>query len=79
MTEEDEKREREFKARPPPGTPAYQSYPFTPIGEPSSVASPGFSRASSIDREGSLGPDGGRRVLRIKRLVGHLSGLFQGK
>ncbi|KAJ2932284.1 hypothetical protein H1R20_g4833, partial [Candolleomyces eurysporus] len=69
LTEEDERREREFRAKPLPGTPAYQSYPFPPIGEPSSVASPGFSRASSIDREGSVGPDGGRRVLRIRRLI----------
>ncbi|RXW22582.1 hypothetical protein EST38_g3290 [Candolleomyces aberdarensis] len=69
LTEEDERREREFKAKPLPGTPAYQSYPFPPIGEPSSVASPGFSRASSVDREGSVGPDGGRRVLRIRRLI----------
>jgi len=30
------------------------------------------SRASSVDREGSVGPDGSRKVLRIKRLVRYL-------
>ena len=39
-------------------------------GGPAAAASPGFSRASSIDRERdvSVGPDS-RRVLRIKRFV----------
>lgn len=40
-------------------------------GGPAAAASPGLSRASSIerDRDVSVGPDGGRRVLRIKRFV----------
>ena len=38
-------------------------------------ASPAFSRGSSLerDREMSLGPEGSRKVLRIKRLVGSIS------
>lgn len=41
-----------------------------PVG-PSRQTSPAFSRGVSLDhyREGSLGPDNGRRVLRIKRLI----------
>lgn len=40
-------------------------------GGPAAAASPGLSRASSIerDRDVSVGPDGGRRVLRIKRYI----------
>ncbi|KAG5654712.1 hypothetical protein H0H81_007468 [Sphagnurus paluster] len=39
--------------------------------EASRPPSPSFSRASSLDRdrEGSIGPDGNKRVLRIKRLI----------
>ncbi|KAJ3507182.1 hypothetical protein NLJ89_g6455 [Agrocybe chaxingu] len=45
--------------------------PAAPIAGPSSRPSPAFSRASSLerDREGSMGPDGSRSVLRIKRLI----------
>ncbi|KAH9964216.1 TAF1 transcription initiation factor TFIID subunit TAF1 [Russula dissimulans] len=41
------------------------------IGGTPSAASPGLSRASSVerDRDVSVGPDGGRRVLRIKRFI----------
>ena len=41
------------------------------IGGPAAAASPGLSRASSMerDRDVSVGPDGGRRVLRIKRYL----------
>jgi transcription initiation factor TFIID subunit 1, fungi type len=45
--------------------------PAVPLtGGPPAAASPGLSRASSIERERdvSVGPDG-RRVLRIKRLI----------
>ncbi|KAI0275330.1 atypical/TAF1 protein kinase [Gloeopeniophorella convolvens] len=44
--------------------------PATPLGGPSAAASPGFSRASSVerDRDVSVGPDS-RRVLRIRRFV----------
>jgi transcription initiation factor TFIID subunit 1 len=42
-----------------------------PGGGPSAVASPAYSRGSSIDRdrESSMGPDASRKVLRIKRYV----------
>lgn len=45
--------------------------PIAPTPEIPARPSPAFSRASSLerDREGSLGPDGSRSVLRIKRLV----------
>jgi hypothetical protein len=45
--------------------------PATALTGPAVVASPGLSRASSIDRDRdvSVGPDGGRRVLRIKRFI----------
>lgn len=53
-----------------------RDFPFTPGMSPpaaaaSRPASPAFSRGSSIDRdrETSMGPDGQKRVLRIKRLV----------
>jgi transcription initiation factor TFIID subunit 1 len=45
---------------------------FSPPGTgPSAMPSPALSRGSSVDRdrETSLGPDGPRRVLRIRRLV----------
>ena len=45
---------------------------FSPSGTgPSAMPSPALSRGSSVDRERetSLGPDGPRRVLRIRRLV----------
>ncbi|KDQ63334.1 hypothetical protein JAAARDRAFT_29354 [Jaapia argillacea MUCL 33604] len=53
--------------------------PYTPatspnFGGPSNAPSPAYSRGSSLDRERemSVGPDNGRRVLRIKRLIdGH--------
>lgn len=47
--------------------------PYSAMSPPVAAApSPAFSRGSSVDRdrEMSLGPDNGRRVLRIKRLVG---------
>ncbi|KIK94115.1 hypothetical protein PAXRUDRAFT_828325 [Paxillus rubicundulus Ve08.2h10] len=47
--------------------------PFSPVLSPIPVgaASPAFSRGSSLerDRELSMGPEGSRKVLRIKRLV----------
>ncbi|KAF9244507.1 TAF1 transcription initiation factor TFIID subunit TAF1 [Melanogaster broomeanus] len=47
--------------------------PFSPAMSPTAAgpASPAFSRGSSLerDREMSLGPEGSRKVLRIKRLV----------
>ena len=45
--------------------------PVAPTPEIPFRPSPAFSRASSMerDREGSLGPDGIKSVLRIKRLV----------
>ncbi|KAF9527736.1 hypothetical protein CPB83DRAFT_855540 [Crepidotus variabilis] len=54
LTEEDERRDAAPK-KPPPG--------------PSARPSPSFSRASSVDRSGSVPPDEARRVLRIKRFV----------
>lgn len=42
--------------------------PMAPPG-PSGRASPPFSRGSSLDREGSVGLDGSKSVLRIKRLI----------
>jgi len=49
---------------------------FSPPGAgPSAMPSPALSRGSSVDRERetSLGPDGPRRVLRIRRLVSDAS------
>ena len=49
---------------------------FSPPGTgPSTMPSPALSRGSSVDRERetSLGPDGLRRVLRIRRLVSDAS------
>ncbi|TFK30851.1 atypical/TAF1 protein kinase [Coprinopsis marcescibilis] len=57
LTEEDERRHKQRMDAPLPGP------------EPSTRNSPAFSRASSVDREGSVGPDGGKRVLRIRRLI----------
>ncbi len=45
------------------GMPSGSSRPSMPPNSPT------FSRASSMDRDGSVGPDGSRRVLRIKRFV----------
>lgn len=39
------------------------------ISAPTRDSPAAFSRASSLEREGSLGPDGSKKVLRIKRLV----------
>lgn len=51
--------------------------PFSPAMSPAPgrPTSPAYSRGSSLerDREMSMGPEGSRKVLRIKRLVGHLS------
>jgi len=57
----DEEDKKEPIRKPPP----------QPQAGPSARPSPAFSRASSMerDREGSMGPDGSRSVLRIKRLV----------
>lgn len=57
----------------PPQRPATQPYisailPMPGAG-PSARSSPAFSRGSSLEREGSVGPEGSRKVLRIKRLV----------
>jgi hypothetical protein len=77
LTEEDEKRDvkevKKVQTQPPlrrdhaPYSPA-----MSPMATEASVApSPAFSRGSSVDpeRELSLFPDGGSRILRIKRLV----------
>lgn len=75
LTEEDDKKElkKVLQSQPP-----VRRDTFTPAMSPiaagsSRPVSPSFSRGSSIDREreGSIGPDGARRVLRIKRLVSH--------
>lgn len=47
-----------------------QVQPTAPSG-PAGRASPAFSRGSSLEREGSVGLDGSKSVLRIKRLVSH--------
>ncbi|KAH6916934.1 atypical/TAF1 protein kinase [Coprinopsis sp. MPI-PUGE-AT-0042] len=39
------------------------------ISAPTRDSPAAFSRASSLEREGSLGPDGSKKVLRIRRLV----------
>ncbi|KXN88735.1 hypothetical protein AN958_06602 [Leucoagaricus sp. SymC.cos] len=39
------------------------------VAERSRQDSPMFSRGTSMDREGSLGPDSARKILRIKRLI----------
>lgn len=46
---------------PPAASPVAQRYSIPP--------SPAFSRGSSLEREGSLGPDSAKKVLRIKRMV----------
>jgi len=53
---------------PSPATPT----PNTPlaIAGPPATVSPGMqSRGSSVDREGSIAPENGQRVLRIRRLA----------
>lgn len=74
LTDEDEKKDaKKLQRQPslrhdnPPYTPAMSPMAAGPSGPPS----PTFSRGSSIDRdrEASVGPDGSRKVLRIKRLV----------
>ena len=62
------------KSQPPQRAMRRESRADSPVialtGGPTAAASPGFSRASSVDRDRdvSVGPDG-RRVLRIKRLI----------
>ncbi|KAK0198958.1 TAF1 transcription initiation factor TFIID subunit TAF1 [Armillaria mellea] len=64
LTEEDKRRykenEKEAQAKK-----AHNSYGSAAPGSPA----PGPSRTSSVERDMSVGPDGGRRVLRIKRLM----------
>lgn len=64
LTEEDKRRykenEKEAQAKK-----AHSSYGSVAPGSPA----PGPSRTSSVERDMSVGPDGGRRVLRIKRLM----------
>lgn len=81
FTEEDERRsalaEKKLNAlqQLPPSQHAivqgpYGAYNFPQLAESSSQPSPGFSRASSVDRQGSIGPgDDSRKVLRVKRMV----------
>ncbi|EJD52150.1 hypothetical protein AURDEDRAFT_181675 [Auricularia subglabra TFB-10046 SS5] len=57
---------------PTPGAPSpYAGSPdaMSPGVAPSAPSSPAFSRGSSMERDMSLGPEGGQKVLRIKRLV----------
>lgn len=50
---------------------AIATSPTIPMPVPVAPLSPAFSRGSSLeqDREGSLGPDGNRKVMRIRRRV----------
>ncbi|RDB29477.1 putative transcription initiation factor TFIID subunit [Hypsizygus marmoreus] len=71
LTAEDEaKHEKKLLQRQASLRPYSQAMSPTPA-EPSRPASPAFSRGSSVDhdREMSMGPDGNKRVLRIKRLT----------
>jgi hypothetical protein len=67
--------EEDRKSQPPQRLARRESRALSPatalMGGPAAAASPGLSRASSMerDRDVSVGPDGGRRVLRIKRFV----------
>ncbi|KIK07513.1 hypothetical protein K443DRAFT_129177 [Laccaria amethystina LaAM-08-1] len=67
---EDENKE---VVKKPPLRQATQPYVSTispmPGAGPSARSSPAFSRGSSLEREGSVGPEGSRKVLRIKRLI----------
>lgn len=73
LTPEDESRD----AKKPPSQPfPRREASFAPAMSPTAAgpsmpSSPVFSRGSSVDhdREMSLGPDGSKRVLRIKRMV----------
>ncbi|PFH54856.1 hypothetical protein AMATHDRAFT_134293 [Amanita thiersii Skay4041] len=70
LTEEDEdKKDKDVRKAQLKTFPMPAMSPTIP--GPSIPPSPVFSRGSSLerDREGSLGPDGSRKVMRIKRLV----------
>jgi hypothetical protein len=73
LTEEDERRDiKEIKKAQQQSSESASHYPtMSPMPGPSGPASPAFSRGSSLarDRETSVGLDGTRKVLRIKRLV----------
>ena len=73
LTDEDEKKDLKKTQRP---LSLRENAPYVPVmpliaAGPSGPASPAFSRGSSLDRDRdmSVGPDGSRKVLRIKRLV----------
>ncbi|PPQ67135.1 hypothetical protein CVT25_005736 [Psilocybe cyanescens] len=63
LSDEEDKKD----SRKPPSQPSHASGP----SGPSNRASPALSRGSSLEREreGSIGPDGSKSVLRIKRLI----------
>jgi transcription initiation factor TFIID subunit 1 len=67
--------EEDHKSQPAQRPVRRESRAHSPVvaltGGPAAATSPGLSRASSIerDRDVSIGPDGGRRVLRIKRYI----------
>ncbi|TFK36914.1 TAF1 transcription initiation factor TFIID subunit TAF1 [Crucibulum laeve] len=75
LTEEDEKRDA-MKKLQTQASARRDTHSYTPAMSPmahgtSAPPSPAFSRGSSLDRdrEGSVGPDGSRKVLRIRRLI----------
>ncbi|TDL28234.1 TAF1, transcription initiation factor TFIID, subunit TAF1 [Rickenella mellea] len=59
----------EFDLPPIAASPAGMGMGMATPGVPAAAPSPAFSRGSSLDREVSLGPDTGHKVLRIKRMV----------
>ncbi|EGN91727.1 hypothetical protein SERLA73DRAFT_100192 [Serpula lacrymans var. lacrymans S7.3] len=78
LTAEDERRDRESRDTKKPlhrqNSIRTENLPYSPAMSPMAAGpplSPAFSRGSSLerDREMSMGPDGNRRVLRIKRKV----------
>ena len=72
LTAEDEAKEHKFQKQTSarPDNPSY-SRGMSPALAGSRPSSPSLDRGLSMeqDREGSMGPDGNKRVLRIKRLV----------
>ncbi|KAF8807785.1 atypical/TAF1 protein kinase [Phlegmacium glaucopus] len=78
LTDDEDKKDTKKQQKPSSTRLDSQPYPNagSPIAGPSARPTPPFSRGSSMDRErdGSVGPDGSKSVLRIRRLV---DGLWQ--
>ncbi|KAF7981151.1 hypothetical protein HWV62_34909 [Athelia sp. TMB] len=72
LPEDEEQPEPQAPPQRQPSVRKESTAPYSAMSPTAAAApSPAFSRGSSLDRdrEASLGPDNGRRVLRIKRLV----------